>query len=76
MSDPDSTLATGPHGPLIAAPISSPPVVHQAVGMTMEYLQCSASEAYDVLVDRAAATRQGIKFIAGDVVERRLRFGS
>lgn len=61
---------------LLGAPSTSPPVIHQAVGMTMEYLNCTARSAYQVLVDRAAAIGQCIPTVALDVVERRLYFGS
>jgi len=50
-------------------------VVHQAIGMTMEYLDCSGLEAFEALVTRAEASGQTVSDLAGDVVERRFRFG-
>lgn len=62
-------------GLLLGAPITCPPVVHQAVGMTMEYVDCTPVQAYRVLVDRAQATGQCIAGVALDVVEHRLCLG-
>lgn len=49
-------------------------VVHQAIGMTMEYLDCSGLVAFEALITRAAATGQTVSDLSADVVERRFRF--
>jgi hypothetical protein len=46
-------------------------VVHQAIGMTMEYLDCSGLAAFDALIARAEATGQTVSDLSADVVERR-----
>ena len=49
-------------------------VVHQAIGMAMEYLDCSGSAAFEALVTRAHATGQTVSDLSADLVERRVRF--
>ena len=49
-------------------------VLHQAVGMTMEHLNCSGTEAYTALLTRARETGRSPLIVAADVVERRFRF--
>jgi hypothetical protein len=49
-------------------------VVFQAIGMTMEYLDCSGSAAFEALVRRADATDRTVSDLSADVVERRVRF--
>ena len=49
-------------------------VVHQAIGMTMEYLDCSGLAAFEALIARAELTGQTVSDLSGDVVERRFRF--
>ena len=62
--------------PRIEAPVHGPMVVvHQAVGMTMEYLDCSGQEAFAALIARAGETGRSPMDVAADVVERRFRFG-
>jgi len=51
-------------------------VVHQAIGMTMEYLDCSGLAAFEALITQAEATRQSVSDLSADVVERRIRFGA
>ena len=48
--------------------------VHQAIGMTMEYLDCSGLEAFETLIRQAKATGQNVSDLSSDVVERRFRF--
>jgi hypothetical protein len=50
--------------------------VHQAIGMTMEYLDCSGLAALEALATRAEATGQSVSDVSTDVVERRFRFGA
>ncbi len=56
------------------APTWSWVVVHQAIGMTMEYLDCSGAAAFEALMTRAGATGQTVSDVSADVVERRFRF--
>ena len=49
-------------------------VVHQAIGMTMEYLNCSGMEAFVEITGRANETGQDLLNVAADLVERRFRF--
>lgn len=49
-------------------------VVHQAIGMTMEYLDCSGLAAFAALITRAEATGQTVSEFSADVVESRFRF--
>jgi hypothetical protein len=58
----------------VGAPTWSWVVVHQAIGMTMEYLDCSGLAAFEALMTRAAATGQTLSDLSCDVVERRFRF--
>ena len=48
--------------------------MHQAIGMTMEYLDCSGLVAFEALIAQAQATGQTISDLSRDVVERRFRF--
>ena len=48
-------------------------VVHQAIGMTMEYLDCPSVVALQVLEAQAEQTGQPITTVAADVIERRYR---
>jgi len=48
-------------------------VVHQAIGMTMEYLDCSGRAAFEALMTQAEASGQTVSDLSGDVVERRFR---
>lgn len=50
-------------------------VVHQAIGMAMEYLNCSGLAAFETLVTLAKATGQTVSELSSDVVERRVRLG-
>lgn len=47
--------------------------VHQAIGMAMEYLNCSGLESLETLVVLAKATGQTVSELASDIVERRVR---
>lgn len=47
--------------------------MHQAIGMAMHYLDCSASEALRALAMLALSTERTLVAVATDVVERRLR---
>jgi isopentenyl diphosphate isomerase/L-lactate dehydrogenase-like FMN-dependent dehydrogenase len=58
----------------VGAPTWSWVVVYQAIGMTMEYLDCSGLAAFEALMTRAAATGQTVSDLSADVVERRFRF--
>lgn len=49
-------------------------VVHQAIGMTMEYLDCSGLAAFEALITQAEATGRTVTDLSSDVVERRFRF--
>jgi isopentenyl diphosphate isomerase/L-lactate dehydrogenase-like FMN-dependent dehydrogenase len=49
-------------------------VVHQAIGMTMEYLDCSGLAALEALIAQAGATGQNVSDFSTDVVERCFRF--
>jgi hypothetical protein len=49
-------------------------VVHQAIGMTMEYLNCSGMDALVAIAVRAHETGQALPNVATDLVERRFRF--
>jgi len=55
-------------------PTSRVVVVHQAIGMTMEYLDCSGLAAFETLIKQAKATGRSVFDLADDVVERRFRF--
>ena len=46
-------------------------IVHQALGMTMEYVGCSALRALERLDARTTATGQSLYAVAVDVIERR-----
>ncbi len=48
-------------------------VVHQAIGMMMEYLDCSGLSAFEALITQAEASGQAVSDLSGDVVERRFR---
>ena len=48
-------------------------VVHQAIGMAMEYLDCSALEALAELAMLARSTGKSLGVLANDVIERRVR---
>ncbi len=48
-------------------------VMHQAIGMTMEYLDCSGHAAFEALITLAKATGQTVSDLSRDVVERRIR---
>ncbi len=52
---------------------SAPAVMHQAVGMTMEYLDCSGLTALEALHARSEQTGQNILTVAVDVVRCRFR---
>jgi len=47
--------------------------VHQAIGMAMEYLNCSGLAAFETLVTLAEATGQTVADLSGDIVEHRVR---
>jgi hypothetical protein len=49
--------------------------VFQAIGMTMEYLDCSGLAAFEALIMRAEVTGQTVSELSADVVGRRFRFG-
>jgi hypothetical protein len=49
-------------------------VVHQAIGMTMEYQDCSGPAAFEALITREKATGQTVSDLSADVVERRIPF--
>ena len=49
-------------------------VVHQAIGMTMEFLGCSGLAAFEALMAQADTTGQTLSDLSSDVVERRFRF--
>ena len=51
-------------------------MVHQAIGMTMEYLDCSGLAAFEALITRAEATGQSVSDLSADIVERRVRSGA
>ena len=55
----------------LGAPWASPAVVHQAVGMFMEYLDCSGPKAFEALAALSVLTRRDTLELAADVVERR-----
>ena len=48
-------------------------VMYEAVGMTMEYLDCSGLTALEALHARSEQTGQNILTVAVDVVQRRFR---
>lgn len=48
-------------------------VMHQAIGMAMEYLDCSGPAAFEALITLAKATGQTVSDLSSDVVERRIR---
>lgn len=48
-------------------------VVHQAIGMAMEYLDCSALEALAELAILARSTGKFLGVLTNDVVKRRVR---
>ncbi len=48
-------------------------VMHQAIGMAMEYLDCSGLAAFEALINLAKATGQTVSDLSSDVVERRTR---
>ena len=52
---------------------SAPTVMHQAVAMMMEYLDCSGLAALEALQARSEQTGQNILTVADDVVRRRFR---
>lgn len=57
-----------------AAPVSDVEgIVHQALGMTMEDVGCSAMSALELLDARATATGRPLYFVAVEVIERRYR---
>jgi len=60
---------------VVGAPIADPPgvVLFQAIGMTMEYLDCSERDALLALLEAREAP-QTLTDVAVEVVERRLRF--
>ncbi len=47
--------------------------VHQAIGMAMEYLNCSGLAAFETLITLAKATGQTVSDVSSDIVERRVR---
>jgi hypothetical protein len=49
-------------------------VAHQAIGMTMEYLDCSGAEALAAIGGRAIENRQTLWGVTADLVERRFQF--
>lgn len=55
----------------LGAPWASPAVLHQAVGMFMEYLDCSGPKAFEALTAFAVLARRDTVELAADVVERR-----
>lgn len=46
-------------------------IIHQALGMTMEYVGCSALPALELLDAQATATHRTLYFVAVEVIERR-----
>jgi hypothetical protein len=48
-------------------------VVDQALGMTMEFVGCSALPALELLDARSTVTGQSLYVVAVDVIERRYR---
>jgi len=50
-------------------------VIHQAIGMAMEYMDCSGRAAFEALITLAKATGQTVPDLSSDVVERRIRIG-
>jgi hypothetical protein len=48
-------------------------IVHQALGMTMEFVGCSALPALELLDAQSTATGQSLFAVAVDVIERRYR---
>lgn len=48
-------------------------VIHQAIGMTMEYLGCSGLAAFEALIAQADARSQTVSDLSADVVERKFR---
>ena len=53
-----------------------PPVVHQATGMVMGQLSCSADEAVLRIIDLADQGQRSVLDVAQDIVERRARVPS
>ena len=51
-------------------------VAHQAIGMTMEYLDCSEAEALVAIAARASDNSQALWDVTADLVERRFQFGA
>ena len=51
------------------------PLVNQASGMVSVQAECSIDEALVMMKERAAVSGQTLLEIAGDTVERRIRFG-
>jgi hypothetical protein len=49
-------------------------VVHQAIGMTMEYLDCSGRAAFNALIAQGGNRGQNLSEFSADVVARRFRF--
>jgi len=47
--------------------------VHQAIGITMEHLDCTGLAAFEVLVTLAEATGQTVSDLSDDIVTRRFR---
>lgn len=57
-----------------AAPVSFiEGIIHQALGMTMEYVGCSALPALELLDAHATTRGLPLYFVADDVIERRYR---
>jgi hypothetical protein len=50
-------------------------VVSEAVGMTMEYLNCSSLAALDALTAQSEQTGESLVAVAVDVIDRRYRPG-
>ena len=74
-SSPSGEFCDACLSPLERTPITDPfVVVHRAIGMTMEYLNCSGMEALVAIAVRAHETGQALPNVAGDLVERRFRF--
>jgi hypothetical protein len=63
-------MTTSSDAPVVA---HSEVVVHQAIGMMMQFLGCSKLVALDALAGRAEQTGQPLLVVAVDLVERRFR---
>lgn len=48
-------------------------IIHQGLGVTMEYVGCSALQALELLDAQATATDRPLYLVAVDVIERRYR---